>query len=279
MLVAGLRNGRRLVAAAAVVVVLVIAGALVVACYRAQGPEAARAGSGQGSATSPGTTSLPASPVAAFPPSLRGQDITVLPTTRKVVALTFDAGGEAKTRGLSKILTVLADQRVPATFFVTGDWVTANPAGISAIRAAGHRVGNHSMTHPSSPSLPAAAISDQVLDAQRTIQAAGLDPRPLFRFPYGDRDARTIATVNNLGYLTVRWTVDTLGWKGTSAGIAVQQVSDRAVGALRPGEIVLMHVDASYDSSTLDADALPDIIARIRAAGYEFVTLDTLYHA
>jgi peptidoglycan-N-acetylglucosamine deacetylase len=68
--------------------------------------------------------------------------------------------------------------------------------------------------------------------------------------------------------------VDTLGWKGTRAGITVQQVSDRAVGALRPGENVLMHVD-----STLDADALPDIIARIRAAGYEFVALDTLYHS
>jgi peptidoglycan-N-acetylglucosamine deacetylase len=271
-MVARLGNDRRLIAAAAVVVVLLIAAALIVAFCRAQVPHAATAGTGQVPATSPGNASLPASPVPAFPASLRGRDITVLPTTRNVVALTFDAG--AKATGLSKILTVLADQRVPATFFVTGDWVTANPAGIFAIRAAGHRVGNHSMTHLSFPGLPDAAISDQVLNAQRTIQAAGLDPRPLFRFPFGDRNARTIATVNNLGYVTVRWTVDTLGWKGTSAGITVQQVSDRAVNALRPGEIVLMHVD-----STLDADALPDVIARIRAVGYEFVTLDTLYQS
>jgi peptidoglycan-N-acetylglucosamine deacetylase len=60
-----------------------------------------RAGTGQVSTISPRNTSPPASPVPAFPPSLRGKDITVLPTTRKVVALTFEAG--AKAAGLSKI--------------------------------------------------------------------------------------------------------------------------------------------------------------------------------
>jgi peptidoglycan-N-acetylglucosamine deacetylase len=185
-MVARLSNGRRLVAAAAVVVVLLIAAALVVAFYRAQAPQAARAGTGQMSATSPGNASLPASPVPTFPPSLRGQDITLLPTTRKVVALTFDAG--AKATGLSKFLTVLADQRVPATFFVTGDWVTASPAGISAIRAAGHRF----------PSLPDAAISDQMLDAQRSIQAAALDPRPLSKpVPCSNRVATPRALIKS----------------------------------------------------------------------------------
>jgi peptidoglycan-N-acetylglucosamine deacetylase len=116
-----------------------------------------------------------------------------------------------------------------------------------------------------------------VQGAEQRILAAGADPRPLFRFPLGDRDERTIAAVNDLGYVAVRWTVDTLGWKGTSGGMSAQEVTDRAVNALRPGEIVLMHLGSNpEDGTTLDADALPGMIERMRAAGYAFVTLDAL---
>ena len=100
----------------------------------------------------------------------------------------------------------------------------------------------------------------------------------LFRFPFGDRDARTISVVNSLGYVPVRWTVDTLGWQGTSGGMTAQRVTDRALGALRPGEIVLMHVGSHpTDGSALDAAALPTMIDRMQAAGYGFVTLDALF--
>ena len=210
-----------------------------------------------------------------MPASLRGQDVEVVPTSERVVALTFDAGGNAS--GLESILGTLAAEGVPGTFFLTGRWADANPDGVAAIAAAGHRFGNHSVTHPAFTTLSDAAIRDEVLGAEASIQAAGGDPRPLFRFPLGDRDARTIAAVNDLGYLPVRWTVDTLGWKGTSGGMTAQGVCDRVIAALQPGEIVLMHVGSNPDDgTTLDADALPEIIAMMRAAGYTFVTLDAL---
>ncbi len=51
----------------------------------------------------------------------------------------------------------------------------------------------------------------------------------------------------------------------------------RVLGALRPGEIVLMHVGSNpNDHSTLDADALPELISQLQARGYSFVTLDAL---
>ncbi len=232
--------------------------------------------------TSPPGTSrpVPSSPSTApsspgIPAGLAGQDVTVLPTSRKVVALTFDAG--ANGAGLPSILRTLADQHVPATFFLTGQWAAANPGQVAAIAAAGHRIGNHSASHPQFTTLTDAQIRDQVLGAERTIRAAGADPRPLFRFPFGDRNARTIAAVNAAGYVAVRWTVDTLGWEGTSGGQTVASVTDRALAGLRPGEIVLMHIGSNPDDgSTLDAGALPGVIARMRAAGYGFVTLDAL---
>ena len=212
----------------------------------------------------------------AVPLALRGQDIEVIPTSNRVVALTFDAG--ANSAGLPSILATLASRNVPATFFLTGQWAVANPAAVADLRARGYRIGNHSMTHPSFTSLTDAAIRQQVLDAQQAILNAGADPRGLFRFPFGDRNAHTIDVVNSLGYVPVRWTVDTLGWRGTSGGVSAQLVVDRALGSLRPGEIVLMHVGSNPDDgSTLDADALPTVIDRMRSAGYGFVTLDAIF--
>jgi len=210
-----------------------------------------------------------------LPESLRGQDLTVIPGAGRVVALTFDAGANAA--GLAKILSALAARGVPGTFFLTGNWAANNPQAVAQIAAAGHRVANHSMTHPVFTGLGDDQIVQQVRGAEQAILAAGADPRPLFRFPYGERDARTIAAVNALGYAAVRWTVDTLGWKGTPGGVDVQTVADRVQAGLRPGEIVLMHIGSNPDDgTTLDADALPGVIDRVTAAGYGFATLDAL---
>ncbi|WP_307032978.1 polysaccharide deacetylase family protein [Arthrobacter sp. B3I4] len=199
----------------------------------------------------------------------------VIPNAGRVVALTFDGGANAAA--LPSILRTLNQTGVRATFFLTGTWAAANPSAVAEIVAAGHRVGNHSMTHPNFTALSNALIADQLTGAQGAILAGGADPRPLFRFPSGDRDARTIAAVNSLGYVSVRWTVDTLGWKGTSGGISAQTVLDRALGGLQPGEIILMHLGSNPDdTTTLDADALPQIISRISQAGYGFTTLDAL---
>ena len=222
----------------------------------------------------PPETTAP-TPADPFPPSLRGQDLTVLPGAGRIVALTFDAG--ANSAGLPKILSALSAHRVPGTFFLTGNWAVTNPGGVGQIVAAGHRVANHSMTHPGFTGLTDELIARQVLGAEQAILAAGADPAPFFRFPYGERDARTIAAVNNLGYVAVRWTVDTLGWKGTSGGISTQTVTERVIAGLQPGEIILMHIGSNPDdASTLDADALSGIIEQISDAGYGFATLDAL---
>ena len=192
-----------------------------------------------------------------------------------MVALTFDAG--ANGDGVPSILATLEDTGAPGTFFLTGRWVTAYPQLAAAIGAR-HAVGNHSVTHPHLPTLGDETVRAEVLGAQDAIsEVAGDDPRPWFRFPYGDRDERTLALVAGLGYRSVRWTVDTMGWKGTSGGITRDEVVDRVMAGLRPGAIVLMHVGSNPDDgSTLDADALAEVISRIRDAGYTLVDLDAV---
>ena len=215
----------------------------------------------------------PPSTDRAVPPSLLGTEWSLLPTTQRVIALTFDAG--ANGDAIPSILETLHSTSTPATFFLTGNWTLAYPTYAATIGSR-HPVGNHTMTHPDLTTLRDCATADEVLQAHDIIAAATLrNPRPWFRFPYGARDQACIDAVNDIGYGSVRWTVDTLGWKGTSGGMTADEVIERVIGALRPGEIVLMHVGSNpNDGTTLDADALPEIIRRAEAAGYRFVTLD-----
>ena len=201
----------------------------------------------------------------------------MIPNAGRVVALTFDGG--ANNAGLTSILATLDSANVPATFFLTGQFANRYPQSVKDMVRDGHRLGNHSNTHPHLPALPSDAdVVNQVRQAENAIRAAGgTDPRPLFRFPYGDRNAHTIAVVNDAGYVAVRWTVDSLGWKGTEDGGTVQKVIDKVVGAARNGAIVMMHIGSNPDDhTTFDADALPTVISRLRALGYGFVTLDVL---
>ena len=219
---------------------------------------------------------LPAASAATVPSGLGGRNWTAIPTNAKVVALTFDAGANAD--GVPSIVGTLARYHVPATFMLTGDFVRAFPAQSKAIAAAGYRIGEHSVSHPYFTKLTDAQMRDQVLSAQNQIKSVtGADPWPWFRFPYGDYNQHTISVVNGTGFVPVGWTVDTLGWEGTSGGISAQTVLNRVLGSLRPGEIVLMHCGSNPDDhSTLDADALPAVIQALQARGYSFVTLDAL---
>ena len=209
----------------------------------------------------------------AVPPSLRGKDLERLPTTRKEIVLTIDAGGDAA--GGWAMLQTLRRAGVPAHFFLTGRFVERYPR-LSRTIASSYPIANHTYSHPQLTRLPSLAVRTEIDRGHRAIlRVTAVDARPLFRFPYGDRDAHTIALANRMGYICVRWSVDTWGWMGRSrqsrSGI-VRRVVDR----LEPGAIVLMHIGASRDGSTLDADALPVVIAAARARGYGFTTLERL---
>ena len=210
-----------------------------------------------------------------MPAWLLGQDVRRVPTTRKVVVLTFDGGGNAA--GLARILATLKAEHVPGTFFLTGRWVQVYPREAQAIADAGHVIGNHTMTHVHSTAVADAVLLQEIRDAAATIHATtGADPRPWFRFPYGERTDSDVRLVNAHGYVCVSWGVDTLGWLGTSRGTSAD-VTARVVSALQPGLIVLMHVGANPDDgTTYDADSLAATIRALRARGYTFATMTDL---
>jgi peptidoglycan/xylan/chitin deacetylase (PgdA/CDA1 family) len=206
----------------------------------------------------------------ALPPAVVAGELVRLQTRQHVVALTFDGGGNAD--GARNVLAVLRRQHVAGTFFLTGHFVQSYP---QLARAIGRRylVANHTVDHVDMRRLSDAAATREVTRAELLIRnATGRDPRPYFRFPYGARDARTLGLVRRLGYVSIRWTVDTWGWMGRSQQ-TVAGARRRVLTHLIPGEIVLMHLGSSRDHSTIDSNALPGIIRAVRARGYRFVTL------
>ena len=226
--------------------------------------------------TAPKPTSTPHPPrTPALPAVLRGRVLTTVPTSQKVVALTFDGG--AGSQGAASILTTLRSHNVPASFFVTGRFAQTNPGTTSQMAALGP-VGNHSRSHPDFTNLSETTLTSELSTARAAILAAtGKDPRPFFRFPFGAYDTRALGLVNARGYGAIGWTTDSLGWKGTSGGMSTDAVVSRVLAGRTPGQIVLLHVGANPDDgTTLDAAALPRIIAGYRANGYAFVTLDVL---
>jgi peptidoglycan/xylan/chitin deacetylase (PgdA/CDA1 family) len=208
--------------------------------------------------------------IAALPPAIVAGELVRLQTRQQVVALTFDGGGNAD--GAKGVLAVLRRERVPATFFLTGHFVETYPKLAQAIGRR-YSVGNHTINHTDLRRASTATVVREIDQAGRMIRrATGRDTHPYFRFPYGARDSRTLRIANRLGYVSVRWTVDTWGWMG-GASQSVPGAVRRVVDHLVPGQIVMMHLGSSRDHSTIDAKALPAVIRAVRARGYRFVTL------
>ncbi|WP_033543335.1 polysaccharide deacetylase family protein [Planococcus sp. CAU13] len=190
-------------------------------------------------------------------------------TTSKVVALTFDDGSDGTN--INKILNILSTHKVTATFFLTGSGAEKHPQAIKNIAAKGHQLGNHSYSHPDFKTLTAAQMKSQ-LDRTETIvkNLTGKTTKPIFRAPYGSVNANVLAGIGAAGYgYTIHWNIDTIDWRGDSA----TTITNKVVNNIVPGTIVLMHTGAGASGTPA---ALPNIITKLKAKGYTFVTVSQL---
>lgn len=194
--------------------------------------------------------------------SLKGYKVyRSLPTKDKVVALTFDDGPKAS---VVKLLAILQEKNVPATFFLLGRYAQKRPQLVQAIVQAGCEIGNHSWSHPHFIGLSEEDISFQLNRSAQAFAAAGVDARPYFRPPYGERDEQVHEVSEALGYKIILWNVDSKDWQYPDPEIVCQ----RAISGLKPGCIVLFH-----EGPKVTREALPSFIDEARARGYEFVLI------
>ena len=205
-----------------------------------------------------------------------GKDVERVPVAEKIFALTFDGGGNAE--GVEKILQTLASNGLHATFFLTGDFMQKFPDIGARIVHNGGEVANHTVTHKDLSTLTDEEVIGEITGMQQIAEKQNIAVVPFFRFPYGAPTKKTITLANDLGYVAVRWTVDSLGWQGAKDGRDASFVQKRVVEKAIPGGIALMHLGSASDRSTFDADALPEIITTLSNEGYQFVSLSELFN-
>ncbi len=192
---------------------------------------------------------------------------------RNQVALTFDDGPNGTTT--HRLLDLLKEKRVTATFFLVGSNVERHPEVARRIVAEGHTIGNHTWSHRKLLLLPPGRVTDEIRRAHDTIQRVTGRTPTLFRAPHGFRSPFLPRTLRLLGYRAhCAWT---RGVWDTDADANAASLVARAVHRARPGEVVLLHdglgtqLDPQRDAML---DAVPRVIDAYRDRGYEFVTLD-----
>ncbi|WP_051107823.1 polysaccharide deacetylase family protein [Actinomadura atramentaria] len=183
----------------------------------------------------------------------------------KCVALTFDDGPGPYT---AKLLDILAARHVRATFFLVGTNARAYPKLVRRERAEGHVVANHSWDHADLRRRSAAGVRSELARTQRAIERAGGGTPTLMRPPYGSTNGTVASVARGLGLAQILWTVDPLDWKDRNTAL----VTKRVVRGARPGYIILSH-----DIHRTTVNAVPAIIARLKAKGYVFVTVPELF--
>lgn len=185
--------------------------------------------------------------------------------TRKWVALTFDDGPHPKYT--PKLLAILKQFQVPATFFLVGEMAEKYPALVRAEVGSGHLVGNHTYHHVSLPLIPEEFVATEIQacgDVLRRI--TGKTPH-YFRPPGGQYNDMVAETAELLQYTTVLWTDD----PGDYASPGDHVIEERTLKTLSNGGIILLH-----DGIQETVEVLPQILAYLKQQGYQLVTVDQM---
>ncbi|GAD83595.1 polysaccharide deacetylase [Nocardia asteroides NBRC 15531] len=196
---------------------------------------------------------------------LTGELVARVETDQKWVALTFDDGPTHRT---PEVLRMLAELRVPATFYLVGGDLAAHPEYGAAIAAAGHEIGNHSYSHRRMVLISGDTVRSEIERTDTEIRRTGYQGPITFRPPYGKKLWSLPNYLAEHDRTTVTWDVEPDSAGGASRDAIVADTLART----RPGSIILLHVMHGGES----AAAVPEIVRGLRAQGYEFTTVSDL---
>jgi peptidoglycan/xylan/chitin deacetylase (PgdA/CDA1 family) len=182
------------------------------------------------------------------------------------IAMTFDDGPSSENT--PRLLQILKQRNIKATFFLIGQNVADNPDIVRRILADGHEVGNHSWTHPQLSKLSDDKVTAEITKTQDAIKdASGFTPT-LLRPPYGAITTRQRDWIESrFGLNIILWSVDPFDWKRPGASVITQRILTQ----VHPGAIILSH-----DIHKQTVDAMPATLDGLIAKGYKFVTVSQL---
>ena len=184
----------------------------------------------------------------------------------KAIYLTFDEGYEAGYT--TKILEILKENDVKATFFLTAHYINTQEELVKQMIEEGHIIGNHTVNHKSMPSLTEEEIKKEVMDLHQSVYEKFGYEMKYIRLPKGEFSEKTLQVTNSLGYKTVMWSFAYEDWneeKQPDEGKSKEKILNN----LHNGEIMLLHGNSKTNTNILDS-----VIKEAKNMGHVFKSLD-----
>jgi peptidoglycan/xylan/chitin deacetylase (PgdA/CDA1 family) len=191
-------------------------------------------------------------------------DISLVPP-HPWIALTFDDGPHPVMT--EKLMAVLKQEGVPATFFVVGKMAVRHPEIVQDMAREGYEVDNHTFTHPNLSRVDTKTLLSELGQTREVIRRLTGQDTGFFRPPGGNYSKSMLKVVKKAGYHMVLWSVLTKDVSGASA----EAMRHRILSKSTDGAIVLMH---SGMPKTIEM--LPGVIEELRRQGYHFVTVSQM---
>jgi chitin deacetylase len=187
-------------------------------------------------------------------------------TNQKVVALTFDDG---PTKNVDKILPLLNQYHVKATFFLIGNEIEKSPVEAKKIVRAGHQIGNHTYSHQRMVFKSPSYIKAEIEKTDKLIREAGYKGEIDFRPPNGKKLVGLPFYLNQHKRETIMWNLEPDTYY-TNAADKLSYVKKN----IKPGSIILIH--PMYDDSNEELKTIKGILQSLSNEGYKFITVNEL---
>lgn len=193
------------------------------------------------------------------------------PPDHRWVTLTIDDGPHERLTPW--MLESLASASVPAAFFLIGHRADRLPDLTRAIHESGHAVGNHTWNHRLFAAGVGGALDLEVEKTETLLTRLCPGSPRVFRPPYGWIGPGGRRVLERAGMMPVYWSILPGDWDPLPA----QAIRKRVRSVLRPGGVIVLHGGTEQHQGT--AEALPGLIADVRAEGYEIVPLGQMLDA
>lgn len=194
------------------------------------------------------------------------EDIAIGNNEDKYVYLTFDEGYEAGYT--SSILDTLKENDVKAAFFITGHYLNTQEELVERMVKEGHIVGNHTVNHPSMPSLGEEKLKEEVMKLHTAVYEKFNYEMKYLRPPKGEFSQSSLWQTKKLGYTTVMWSFAYDDWDENKQG-REEYAKDKILKNVHNGAVILLHANSKDNCNILGT-----VIKEIKNMGYEFKTLD-----
>lgn len=162
-----------------------------------------------------------------------------------------------------KIMDVLDEYEVKATFFIGGAWADDNSEALKEIVKRGHELGNHGYFHKDHDKLTYEQNIEEITLCHNLVKLICGYEIKLFAPPSGAYSEDTVNACLALGLKTIMWSKDTIDWRDKSESLTFSKSTEKVVG----GDLILMHPEEST------ANALPKILKFYKENNLKQVTV------